>query len=1135
VAYSESLRRTPSLLILVLLLIALPCFAQYSGNIQGVVSDASGAAINGASVELRNVDTGVTSIITTADSGNYRFSSLPPGNYVVTADAKGFRRTQASFTLSTSETKGINLALPVASAQQSVVVEVTPPVVDTDDSRLQATLSAEIVRDLPSANRNLWDILAVAPGVVGNGTRALGESPGGFADNFGTQTPQISANGRSYTGNVVMVDGMNVTSPIQNGNIILAPIPEAVQEATLQTNSWDGDNNLGSSILIQVTTKSGTNKFHGSGSMFFTNQDLVATQYFTAPGAYLPWARKDLVGTLGGPIRKDKTFFFADFEKLWAKTAASASGTQFFEDPAFVSWAQTNYPNSVGTQVLAGWPASRLKGSVYQTALQYLGAGNCGTAGTPDCAMPMIDSGSFAASPFYNALQYNFRLDQYFTKNDRLYLSYYNDSFDQQQLSPRPRLDALNIMRNRYGQIDFTHTFSSQVLLEAGFAFASVGGANGQDAKLAVPNISVTGNLVGTPVGGGWGPGEFRGPNYNWRSVLSWVRGKHTLRFGYDGDHAIEHGDFTPVNVRPGFTFNNLLTLVQDVPHVETVGAYNPLTGLAGSVAFGGQTNPFGFFVQDDWKAKPNLALTLSLRWDDFGNHKPWGNSGFNFGALILAPGGNFNTQVANASVGTVPTVFANDMKNLFSPRVGFSWDPTKNGKWAVRGGIGVFHDWVVLGQSVDQTRNNPPGVLFEAFTDTAPNGSPLGNYFTIAPSQTYPWGFTLPAIPAGSLNSHGGITGLPTGVNSLSRGLVAPLAVNYLIGVEHQLAGSLVAGANYSGSKSYNGLTGSNVNYFPGGATFSGTGGNVAESIGTLNPNFGSITYVNNANQATYNAMILFLRGKAGHRGSFQGSYTLSHAKDYPEANTRFDQDGGLNIPQSSSYFNYYGDANYDVRQRFSFSGSYTLPGMGSGIGKVLTGGWEASTIIAVQTGTPFWVIDNRSFDPMCNVGGTPTACNSPAAAGSPIITGVNPTLTNPNGYLLAPDSGDYNLDGTSYDVPNTPTQNFTGSHSRSAYIKGLFTANDFSQPTIGTEGSLKRNIYRNPGLVQVDASLLKSNRLPWIGEQGNLQFRFDFINLFNHTNLGPVDANLADGGFGSVHTALPSRQLQLGIRVSF
>jgi hypothetical protein len=1123
------------------LLLCLPAFAQYSSNVQGVVSDPAGAAINGASVQLRNSDTGVMAAVTTTDSGNYRFSSLPPGNYVVSAEAKGFRKTESSLTLSTSETKGINFALPLAATQQTVTVEVTPPTVDTDDSRLQATLSADTVRDLPSANRNLWDILAVTPGVVGVGTRLAGEAPGGLPDNFGTQTPQISANGRSYTGNVVMVDGMNVTSPVQNGNIILAPIPDAVQEASLQTNSWSAEDNLGSSILIQVTTKSGTNQLHGTGSLFFANQDLQATPDFVT-GPALPYARKDLVGTLGGPIRKGKTFFFADFEKLWS-TVPGATGQQLFEDPAFVQWAQTNYPNTVGTHVLTGWPASNLFGGVLatngaglpETALNYLPPGSCGTAGAPPCNLNMVDTGSFNAAEYYNALQYNFRVDQYFTDRDRLYLSYYNDSFDQQQKSPRPALGALDIMRNRYAQIDFTHTFSPSLLWESSFAFASVGGANGQDANLAVPNVSVAGNLTGWPVGGGWGPGEYRGPMYNWRSVLSWVHGKHTVKFGYDGARGIEHGDFTPDNVRPGFTFNNLLDLVQDNVFQESVGAYNPLTGLAGTVIFGGQENPFGFFAEDDWKAKSNLSVTLSIRWDDFTNHIPWGNSNFQFSALNLGNAGTFNEQVQYATVGVVPAVFANSMKNIFSPRIGLAWDPTKTGKWAVRGGVGVYHDWIAMGQTIDQTRNNPPGVLSETFTDVSPTvngvpGQPLGNYFSIAPSGSYPWGFVLPPIPAGSLNAAGGIVGAPTNVDSLDRNMKAPLAVNYVIGFERQLPANLVAGANYSGSRSYNGLTGADVNRLPGDVSFSGAAGSVVETFTRPNPNFGAITYVNNANQATYNAVILTLRGRAGHRGSFQGSYTLSHAKDYPEANTRFDQDGqdgGANIPDQNAYFNYYGDANYDVRKRFSFSGVYTLPGLRSGIGKVLTGGWEASTIIAVQTGTPFWPIDNRPPDVMCSQAGTPTPCSS-AAAGSPVIT--------PN--VIAPDSGDYNLDGLDYDIPNAATQNFTGSHSRSSYINGLFTVADFPQPAQGVEGNEPRNIYRNPGMFQWDASVLKNNRLPWLGEQGNLQLRFDFLNLLNHGNLGTVDPNMADGTFGKVTSTLnpfDARKIELGLRISF
>ncbi|MGH9510723.1 MAG: TonB-dependent receptor domain-containing protein [Terriglobales bacterium] len=1065
------------------------CHGQYSGNIQGVVTDPAGAAINGASVTLHNVATGMTATTTTSDSGNYRFSSLEPGRYEVTAQDQGFKTTKETVTLETSQTQGINFTLPVGSATEAVTVTTEAPPIDIDETRLEATLPADTVRDLPELNRNLYDVLAVTPGVVGTGTRGPGESPGGGADNFGTQTPQISANGRSYTGNMVMVDGMNVTSPVQNGNIILSPIPDAVQETSLQTNSWDAENSLGSSILIQTTTKSGTNQFHGTGSLLFNNQDLQANPDF-GPKVVPKFERKDLVGTLGGPIVKDKTFFFADVEKLWSTQPPAASSITF-EDPAFVQWAQQNFPNTTGTQILTLYRGNHLvSNGTVDTALTAFGAANCGPASSTKipCNLAVRDHGNFSINPYYNALQYNFRFDQYFTQNDRLYLSYYNDSFDQQQPSPRVGLQALDIMRNRYGQIDFTHTFSQRLLWESSFAFASVGGANGQDANLRTPEVSVNDGSQGFHIGGGWGPGEYRGPMYNWRSVLSLVDGKHTLKFGFDGGRGIEHGDFTPVNVRPNFTFNSLLDLVQDNPVNESVGAYNPLTGQAGKVIFGGQETPFGFFGQDDWKVKPNLSLTLALRWDDFTNHTPWGNSGFQFSSLILGSGSTLAQQVVTAGVHPVSAVFAHSLTNLWSPRIGFAWDPTKTGNWSIRGGIGVYHDWVAMGQTVDQTRNNPPGVISPTFTTGSTGPQPI---FALAPSGSYPFNFPLPAIPAGSLNSQGGIVGIQSAVTSLNRNFKAPLAVNYVIGVEHQLPLRLVAGANYSGSRSYNGLTGSDINRCDGCATLTSGG----ENITRPNASFGSIDYVTNSNSATYNAMILTLRGRAGNRGNFQASYTLSHAQDYPEAGTRFDQDGGQNIPDPGAYFNYYGDANWDVRHRFSLSGSYTFAGLHEGVGRVLTSGWELTSIAAIQSGTPFWVVNNL-----------------PLTAG-----------------------GDYNADGVAYDIPNTPSQNFTGSHSRSAYVNGLFTAADFPAPAAGTEGNLKRNTYRNPGLVQVDASVLKNNHVPWLGEQGNLQFRFDFLNVLNHVNLGAVDNFMGDANFGKVTSALSARQLQLGVRVAF
>jgi len=252
---------------------------------------------------------------------------------------------------------------------------------------------------------------------------------------------------------------------------------------------------------------------------------------------------------------------------------------------------------------------------------------------------------------------------------------------------------------------------------------------------------------------------------------------------------------------------------------------------------------------------------------------------------------------------------------------------------------------------------------------------------------------------------------------------------------------------------------------------------------------------------------MILSLRGKPSSRSSFQASYTLSRAMDYPEANTRFDQDGsgggprydnggGNDIPVYSAYSSYWADADWDVRNRLSFSGNYTLPGLKNGRAGVLASGWEVSAIAVAQSGTPFWVINNL-----------------------PLTSG-----------------GDYNADGNNWDIPNKPSADFTGAHSRQAYIRGLFTAADFPAPAAGAEGNLPRNIYRNPGYFQVDASLLKNNRLPWLGEQAGLQLRVDFLNLFNHVNLGNVDRFMADGSnFGKVVSALPARQLELQAKFIF
>ena len=285
--------------------------AQYSGNIQGIVTDASGAAVSGATVGLRNVDTGVTASDTTGDAGNYRFSALPPGNYIVSVAKSGFKTTEVSLTLSTAQLEGINITLPISSVSSNVSVVAEAAALDTDETRMQATLSSRRFAIFPRLNRNLWDIMSVTPGVVGTGIARSRRVARRWRRQFRHAN---AANQRQR--------------PQLHGQCGLRGRHERDEPSPEWQHHFRADSRRGAGnrpcrrtpgmlrtawvapLLMQVTTKSGTNQYHGTGSLFYTNQDLRATPDFSGTKTSVsPFARKDLVGALGGPIVKNKTFF----------------------------------------------------------------------------------------------------------------------------------------------------------------------------------------------------------------------------------------------------------------------------------------------------------------------------------------------------------------------------------------------------------------------------------------------------------------------------------------------------------------------------------------------------------------------------------------------------------------------------------------------------------------------------------------------------------------------------------------------------------------------------------------------------------------------------------------------------------
>lgn len=1072
--------------------------AQFSSNIQGVVQDVSGGVVPNVTVTARSLETDVQRTAKSSESGVYRFSSLGPGRYQIAISAAGFQEYTTTVTLETQQTAGVNIVLNVAGAAQAVNVNAEAAPIDPEETRLQTTFQTKTLQDLPLQGRNFLGLAAVAPGITGHGAVG-GGAPGDAQDNFSTEkTVDASGNGRNYSGNQFLVDGLNVTSNILQGTANLSPNPDSIAEVSVQTNSFDVEFGRGSSVVVAMTTKSGTNQIHGTGSYFFSNQDLWARTEFS--GKYFPFKKHDFAGTLGGPVWKNHTFLFASVEPLRSQVSQGTS-VRTFESPEFVAFAESNFPNSIGTKLLSAYPiVNTAVTGVAQTAQQAFG-NTCNSAATAfiPCNLPVISQGIFQPSPFRNALQYSLRADQYLGSHDRFYFNLYKIDLDTENQNIRKGFyDVGNNNTNAY-QANWTHTFSPAILNEFSYGQIRVQGSSGATAGIPfhIPDINITG--VGTGINSPWGPATFIQHNYNWRDVASWVRGPHSFKFGFEYWTGDDDAQFAGPYERPSFQFNNLLDLVQDRPYQESGVNFNPVTGQVANGAYRHLLSTFSAFVRDEWKVTPNLTVTLGIRWDDYGNpHRdksntpPEGNVFLGGGSQNLAQApAALNAQFATASVRQTEDIYAHSLTSNWSPRIGVAWSPGSGSKWALRGGIGLYHDWIPLGED-NRIRQNPPGLVTPSFRV----GDAIGPIFSLGTSDKPPFGYTFPTIPAGQLDANGGVVGLRPGAGGINRNIHADKVVIYQVAVERQLPGRLVASAAYSGSRLYDGLLGTDFNRFPGDL--------LDGKLDRLNPSFGQVYYEFNGNEVKYNALILSINQRMG-RSSFQASYTFSKVTDFGQAGTRVNRDPGFAVPSQYNLQQYEAPADWDARHRVAFSFTYDFPTPRVPLVGQILGGWEWAGVGILQSGNPFTVFTDAAFSPILDATGK--------------VIG------------LKPGSGDYNADGVNYDFPNKPSAVAT-TFTRQQFINGVFPASAFPQPAPGTEGNLPRAYFTGPNFYNVDTSLIKNNRFR---ERINLQLRFEFFNVFNRVNLRGVDSNLASSTFGRSTSTYDPRIIQLGARLVF
>lgn len=1111
---------------------ASAAFAQFTAGVQGSVQDSTGASIPAAQITLTNIDNQITQSTTSDSSGIFRFASLGPGSYTVAAAAKGFSTVKTEIVLTAGETRNVALTLAIGHVSTNVTVTSQAPLLDTGDSRNQQTLDETALENLPLASRNPTALITLTPGVTGLGaSTATNFNPENYVD--------ASANGRGQNGNMYIVDGLDVTSSIRPGVVNLTPNVDSLAETTVQTNTYNVDYGRASSLQTVMSTRSGTDQYHGYASEYYTYQGLQARGEFGVPQPQklAPYHTNNLSFGVGGPvIPQHKFFFFVTYEPYLSLTS-NGSSLQTYEDPAFVSFAQSVQPNSPEVQLLAKYPPTNATfRNIFQTAAQAFGPQNaaantgCGTPSTDNipCGTAVFDQGNFNSSSYNNSKQYSIRVDKYFSK-DRLYGLFYRDTINTGGPSVRPAFNTTNNYYTFSLQGNETHTFSPSTLNEAFMGYNRIEGFAPSSGLFTVPVVNVTG--LGVNFGDGFALGDYVQHSYHWRDVLTHIQGSHTIKAGYEGWHGDDLAYFAGAYGQPTINYTNMIDLINDDAYSESGLAYNPVTGKPANRNYGYQETTGGAFVEDTWKTTRKLTLNYGLRYDNFGN--PYvALKGTVLANFHVGTGSVFSDNVANGAMMQQNHVFNHDLNWNFSPRGGFAYDPFGNAAWVVRGGIGLYHDYFTLGNAENGLGSNPPGPIVPTFYNNGSTAAPIFGYGT---QNTYPFGFPYPAFQGEALDSKGGIVGSQIGVGGVDVNLKSPFTVNWSLTIEHAITRDMVASIGYVGSHSGNLVTGggnegatsygNDVNAFSGDLiehpNFNSTGAYTGSGTQTrLNTSFGGINYAFNGAIANYQGLIVAVKGRFARRGFVTASYT--HGKS---------MDNWENYPVAYPYSQFYAPSPWDVPNRFSLGASYLLPGdkLSNGIARRVLGGWTLAGTTVLQSGEPFVVTTNA-----------PLAISTTAADGA-ALTSANYAAEEAAGNLaFAPGSGDFNADGDNNDYPNVTS--YKQKHSRKDYEVGygifptcpggVLPCGQFTLPGLGREGNETPYQFRNPGYADTDLTVKKVTQI-WEGV--NLELRLDTFNLFNRVNLTGVDSNLPDGGFGQTSSTNPPRNMLLGARVNF
>ncbi len=1117
-----------------------------TGRIVGSVVDSSGSPIPNAKVVITNEGTNQVVSDVSDGSGNFTFPTLPTGNYSVRVESAGFQAyVQRGIVLEVDQNVTVRAPLTVGSVSETVEVSSAPPAINLVDATVSHVVDQQRVVDLPLNGRDSLQLQYIMPGVSydnNNVSHGQGQHEG------------VVVNGNRPGSNYYLLDGVDMTDNYLSTAPVF-PAPDALQEFDIQTSNFTAQYGRNSGGLVNTVSRSGTNAFHGGAFEFFRNTVLNSRNFFANPDEPKPaFKLNQFGGFLGGPIIKDKMFFFGYYQGTRQRRDETQTINQVLTQAqrpdlngngtvdltglngsnAIDPLTNKPYPNNPVIDPQTGKPfggpiaADRIDPTALRFVQRFMPLPNNGANGY-SFNSPVANN-----QDNLNEDQYLARVDRTFNQKNVVFGRYFFNQDTSNGLGGgnAPNRPHLKYFRNQNVAIDWTHTFSPNLINTAVFGFTRVahhrgptesvgwqelGGPAGQSAPGTLSDLFVSVN--GSVNAGGDGVFVQNRQTWQYTDSLNYIIGKHTLTFG--GDYRREASNrVEDYATDPNFSFNGLYSgnalvdLLLGLP-----SNFNQQTEVSSRL----RHNAFDAFAQDNYKVTSNVTLDVGIRWEPFilpvdnqndqtcfdptfsrqSTYYPNAPKGLTFPGPPVGSG-SLGSGDAGCPRGGVPNRYGN-----VAPRIGVNVDPFKNGKTSIRAGYGVFWDQARL---IAWNRFSTAQPYDSNITINAlPNGSPAsltGNQIFASSGRANPFPFVIPRTQAERAAFQFPVQSAET---VFSPNFNQGYTQQFNLTVSQELAKDYNLTVSYIGNKGTHLFISREYNYAPlstfiqntpinpdTGAPYEPIAYNNRDDVlaerrrlstvstcssgGVAGPCYGPTEMLENTGYSNYNSLQVEINHRFSRGFSLLGSYVYAKYLDI----FSYTAEGGNGPRNPENFAQSYGPSDNDVRHRVTTSYIYALPKLKTG-NSLLSGvvnGWQNQGIITAQTGSPFSI-------------GAQT--NSAA-------TGVGSELADA-------------VPGVSSKIANRG-------------VNGYFNTAAFRNAAPGTVGTTGRNLLYGPSLVNVDMSLFKEFN---VHEHGKVQFRAELFNLFNHPNFFNPDATVGDGSFGRLTSARDPRVSQFALKYLF